>query len=147
MSEIDFLQEVSTDVIPADKNLRFVNWFVDTIVFYLLLILIVIILLLIAPQSMADTGGGATLFQYAIGFIIFIGYFGLVEGITKGKSLGKFLTRTRAVKVDGSAFTFSDAFKRGLSRAVPFEPFSAFGDRPWHDKWTDTVVIKEHKEY
>ena len=146
MSEIDFLQEISTDVIPADKNLRFVNWFVDTIVFYLLLILISILFLLIAPQPVG-TESSATLFQYAIGFIIFIGYFGLVEGITKGKSFGKFLTRTRAVKVDGSAFTYSDAFKRALSRAVPFEPFSAFGDRPWHDKWTDTVVIKEHKEY
>jgi hypothetical protein len=34
---------------------------------------------------------------------------------------------------------------RTLCRIVPFEPFSAFGGHPWHDKWTRTYVIDVKK--
>ncbi|HEY4334693.1 MAG TPA: RDD family protein, partial [Puia sp.] len=68
-----------------------------------------------------------------------------IEYLGQGKTLGKLITGTRAVNEDGSFITFKTALLRSLSRMVPFEPFSAFGDPsyPWHDRWTRTYVIDD----
>jgi uncharacterized RDD family membrane protein YckC len=68
-----------------------------------------------------------------------------MEGSAKGKTLGKLITGTRALKMDGGNLTWKVAFMRSLCRIVPFEAFSAFGGNPWHDRWTDTIVVKERK--
>ena len=146
MSDTDLLIDLEQNTIPAEKNLRFFNFLIDTIFFYVLVFLFTIILAVISPNTirgMANENSSYTIMSYVIGIFVFLVYFTLTEGFFKGKTLGKLITKTRAVKEDGSALTYSDAFKRALSRAVPFEAFSAFGDRPWHDKWTDTVVVKE----
>jgi uncharacterized RDD family membrane protein YckC len=82
-----------------------------------------------------------------ISLIFYALYMGLVEGVFKGKSLGKLITGTKAVNMDGSKISFATAFARGCSRAVPFCVFSAFGTPcyPWQDKWTNTLVIDEKK--
>ncbi len=71
----------------------------------------------------------------------------VIEAAFKGKSLGKLITGTRAVNEDGTNVTVKAAFFRGLSRAVPFNAFSALGNPtyPWHDKWTKTYVIDERE--
>ena len=63
----------------------------------------------------------------------------------KGRSIGKFITGTKAVNADGSDMRVETILLRSLSRVVPFEPFSAFGGHPWHDKWTRTHVIDVRK--
>ncbi|MEP6710923.1 MAG: RDD family protein [Ferruginibacter sp.] len=146
MSETDFLEGIDTIVVPADKNIRFVNWVVDIIAYYILSLFAGVLMGLLAPDFIRKIVYDKTdylLFSYGTALFVFLFYYIVIEGLTKGKSLGKLITKTRAVKEDGSAINWRDAFKRGLARAVPFEPFSAFGDRPWHDKWTDTVVIKQ----
>lgn len=67
------------------------------------------------------------------------------EYFMKGKSIGKFITGTRAVNQDGSQISVRTALMRSLIRMVPFEAFSALGTPsfPWHDKWTSTYVIDE----
>ncbi len=81
-----------------------------------------------------------------IGVIIvifnYLVYYTFCEKIFKGYTLGKLITGTRAIRDDGRELTFKDAFLRTLSRLVPFEAFSGFGDRPWHDSWTKTSVVK-----
>ncbi len=49
------------------------------------------------------------------------GVYTLLEGAAKGKTLGKLITGTRALKIDGSNLTWKDAFLRSLCRIVPFE--------------------------
>lgn len=146
MPETDFLDEINATPIPADKGLRFVNWIVDVIVFYIIFFAFVYILAVIAPdvaRVFVNEDAGSKLSLYAISFSAFFLFYFLLEGITKGRTFRKLITKTKAVKEDGSAITFSDSAKRSLSRMVPFEPFSAFGGSPWHDKWSDTVVIKK----
>lgn len=81
-----------------------------------------------------------------IGFIIvifnYLVYYSFCEKVFKGYTLGKAITGTRAIRDDGQELTFKDAFLRTLSRLVPFEVFSGFADRPWHDSWTKTSVVK-----
>ena len=77
--------------------------------------------------------------------VIYGTYMFIIEALMKGKSIGKLITGTRAVRQDGYALTLRDAQLRGLCRMVPFNPFSALGNPsyPWHDRWTRTYVIDE----
>lgn len=81
------------------------------------------------------------LLAYIIGIFNYLIYYTLCEKFFKGQTLGKLITKTRAIRNDGEELTFKDAFVRSLCRLVPFEPFSGFGD-PWHDTWTKTMVVK-----
>lgn len=76
-----------------------------------------------------------TLLLYA--FIMF-----LTEKFSKGRSLGKLITGTKVVKSDGSDLTTDDLLKRNFSRAVPFDQLSFLGSNGWHDKWSDTNVVR-----
>lgn len=129
----------------ATTGQRFVNYLIDGASFYLFIIVVGIVIVLITgnPTIIEDLENTVPLLDRLISLILFAIYMGLVEGLGNGKSLGKLITRTRAVNEDGSRISFSTAFLRGLCRAVPFEPLSAFGGHPWHDQWTKTRVAKD----
>ena len=79
---------------------------------------------------------------YMIVIVNYLIYYTFCEKVFNGVTLGKLITGTKAIRQDGLALTWKDAFMRSLSRLVPFEPFSALGNWPWHDRWTNTMVIK-----
>ena len=68
------------------------------------------------------------------------------EAFNKGKTIGKMITRTRAVNENGTFLSFRKALLRALCRLVPFEVLSALGADcyPWHDRWTKTYVIEDN---
>lgn len=150
-------EPLSTDVLSpedyyvrAEGGKRFANYFIDLIVFYALMFGIGVIWALLSPDtidSIAEDDTGFGLVQRLISLVLYGLYMSIVEAVFKGKSLGKLITGTRAVNLDGSPISVSTAFGRGFSRAVPFCVFSAFGSppNPWQDKWTDTMVIDEKK--
>lgn len=88
---------------------------------------------------------GMMLITYLIVFVLDLAYFTLCEKLCKGRTLGKLITGTRAVRTDGTSLTWRNAFIRSLSRMVPFEPFSALAGAPWHDTWTGTTVVKARR--
>ena len=122
---------------PVSTGKRFANYLIDIVIFYLLAILIVI---LFGP-TVYESGNISSI--YIVTYIVFLAYYTILEGATKGKTIGKMITGCRAVKEDGSDITWTDALLRSLSRIVPFEPFSALGGQPWHDRWTKTLVVKK----
>ncbi len=70
----------------------------------------------------------------------------LMEYFTKGRTIGKYITGTRAISTDGTEPTFYDYFIRNISRLVPFDAFSFLGGgNGWHDSWSDTRVINIKK--
>ena len=79
---------------------------------------------------------------YMIVIVNYLIYYTFCEKVFNGVTLGKLITGTKAIRQDGLALTWKDAFMRSLCRLVPFEPFSALGNWPWHDRWTNTMVIK-----
>lgn len=69
-----------------------------------------------------------------------------MEYFTKGRTIGKFITGTRAISTDGTEPTFKDYFVRNISRFVPFDALSFLGGgNGWHDSWSDTRVINIKK--
>lgn len=136
---------------PASRGQRFLNYLIDNIVMrytitYLTGYAVGYILGYLFPEFMRDvleSQNKATLLliAYPIAIFNYLIYYTLLETLFKGKTLGKFLTRTRAIRLDGSELTFKDAFLRSACRLIPFEPFTGFGI-PWHDSITNTWVVR-----
>jgi uncharacterized RDD family membrane protein YckC len=89
----------------ASAGKRLANYIIDFIVFYVLVAIFAVVLAISSPATFNSwTSGGdsfglvdriLTLFFYAM-------YMSIVEALLKGKSVGKFITRTRAVNLDGT---------------------------------------------
>lgn len=139
-TEPDLLSEFTVNLEMASHGKRFVNYLIDVIVYYA----IIFVVLFIFPSLRYTLLFVSVMGRYAILVGIFLGYYCAMETLTKGKTLGKMVTGTRAVDLEGNPITARAALLRSLCRLVPFEPFSAFG-RPWHDTWTQTMVIDEKK--
>lgn len=147
MENADLLA-MEANVVQASTGKRFANYLIDLVLFYILAIGIGVVLALTAPGSLDglnDESAGAGLMDRLITLLFYALYMGTIEAIFKGKSLGKLITKTRAVNEDGSTISAGTAFTRGFSRAVPFCAFSALGSPcyPWQDKWTKTYVVEE----
>jgi uncharacterized RDD family membrane protein YckC len=131
---------------------RFGNFIIDTICHYI--IIIIVSLIVILPMAMNNPEDGIntespmfTLISYLIAFGVIIGYYWFFEYVCKGRTIGKFITGTRAIMLGGDRLTSKAAFLRSVSRLVPFEPFSFLGSNSgWHDQWTDSYVVNE-REY
>ncbi|MEO7802364.1 MAG: RDD family protein [Ginsengibacter sp.] len=142
-NDSSLLTEFETTYVKASAGKRFANYIIDLIFFYIFLIGGLVFF----PGLFSLIGRGSTyelLFQLAA-LLFFVVLMFVQEALFNGKTIGKFITKTRALKDDGSKMSAGVALGRAFCRAVPFEPFSAFGSppNPWHDKWTKTMVIDE----
>ncbi|WP_284460898.1 RDD family protein [Chryseobacterium sp.] len=73
--------------------------------------------------------------------VIYFMYSFLIEYFTKGRSIGKYITGSKVICIDGTEPTFNDYLIRNISRIVPFDALSFLGENGWHDKWSETRVI------
>jgi uncharacterized RDD family membrane protein YckC len=155
MEQQDLLQDLEQEIYleRASTGARFANYLIDIIGYSILLwIIFVLVAILIVPTtikadenfSIQQNQDEIRFFVYIISYLSYLIYYTIFEGATKGRTLGKLITGTRAVNMDGTPITWKDAFIRSLIRLIPFEQFSALGNA-WHDKWSDTQVIKVRK--
>lgn len=140
----------------ASQGQRFLNFLIDGLFMRFVLsmatgYLFGYILAVVAPDFLLEVayeieGGPRTwrfwMLTFLLGYFNYLIYYTICEKAFKGYTLGKLITGTRAIREDGQELTFKDAILRTLSRIVPFEAFSGFGEKPWHDSWTKTIVIK-----
>jgi uncharacterized RDD family membrane protein YckC len=143
MEQVSLLSDIEFNPVLAGTGKRFLNYLVDIIIYYVLLFCFGVFLALSGRTDFVAEDNTATVYLFA--FVSYVGYFFLCELVFKGRTVGKLLTGTKAVNEDGSNPTAKTYLLRALSRIVPFEPFSAFSGRPWHDKWTNTYVIDVKK--
>jgi uncharacterized RDD family membrane protein YckC len=139
MEQTNLLHEFSEPTyVPASTGQRLANYLIDLIVFYAI---IFIFALVFGYSGMGSENIGTGTYYLSI-FAIFFGYYTLLEG-SKGRTLGKMITKTKVITETGEPMTYGKAFLRSLCRLVPFEFISVFMDtQMWHDKWTKTVVVK-----
>jgi len=141
---------ITTDML-ATRGQRFANFVVDAIVKFVIRLAFVFglalindgyyggsILSLLVPK----TGGLYLLVGYGLSIV----YYFLFEAITQ-RTIGKYITNTIVINIDGDKPDLGTIFKRTLCRIIPFEPFSFFRDdaRGWHDTITDTIVVDVRK--
>ena len=148
-----FTEEDIQDRQYASVGQRFLNYLIDALLMQYSLAfattwLLVKFLLMVSPETAYQLFGDGRdttdvlVASYLIAIVNYIFYYTLCEKMFRGYTLGKLITGTRAIKENGDELTLKDAFLRSFSRLVPLEAFSAFGGHPWHDRWTETMVIK-----
>ena len=81
--------------------------------------------------------------ELILGIIIISAYYIAFEGIS-GRTIGKFITRTKVVTETGEEPEFSHILKRTFCRFIPFESFSFLDSKRtgWHDRFSNTQVVE-----
>ena len=89
------LTELETNLVRASTGKRFANYIIDIISFYILAVIVGVFIALVSP-SYVDEISKINSFVDRIISMIFMGlYMGTIEAITKGRSLGKLITKTK----------------------------------------------------
>lgn len=138
-------REIDYDYCRASSSQRLANYVIDMIIFYLLMIVIGFMIGLVAPDLLFIFDND--LMSRLISLVFYGIMMSIIEGVSRGKSIGKLITKTKAVNLDGSEINFGKAFGRNIIRAIPFNALSGFGNpcNPWHDRLSDTMVIDQKK--
>ncbi len=111
-----------------DKGIRCTNFIADLIIIYFIWYFIYIF-----TQS---------IFIYYPGFhIITVCYYFILEA-TLGQTIGKMITKTKIIKVNGQKPSIYNLIIRSICRIVPFDTFSfLFGyERGFHDIMSSTKL-------
>lgn len=123
----------------ASKELRFVNYLVDSVIASILFNLLLLIIKVDVEALMLN------IWQfYAYILIANFLYFFLFETYT-GKTPAKYITKTKVVTLDGKKPDFSEIAIRSICRFIPFEAFSFLGIKEygWHDSISKTRVVED----
>jgi len=142
------LKDIENEVIDkmASQGKRFLNYLLDLIFMYILIfifaIIIGIVLAIVAPSTVSSIDDSNKLLEYLIASIAIMIYYTSFETVT-GRSIAKYITKTKVVTETGEKPTFKAIFIRSLCRFIPFEAFSfLFNDGTgWHDTISNTKVI------
>lgn len=125
----------------AGSGKRFANLIIDTIVYYAIIFLASMVfagLYSSTGEELVTSG-----FYLVVVYGLIILYPWAMESLT-GKTIGKFITRTKVVKEDGSKPTSVNILGRTLCRLIPFDAFSYLGGNPgWHDTIPKIFVIND----
>jgi uncharacterized RDD family membrane protein YckC len=143
----------SKPFVPESVGLgkRILNLLIDTVVYYVLAFTAAFVLFsflaVISPDvvdAMVSEDGSTPLWAYLFAVVIFVFYYTVMEA-GLGRTVGKLATGTCVVDAGGRKPSLEMAFKRSISRLVPFEAFSFLGAEPrgWHDRWTETYVVNK----
>lgn len=136
-------QKVDSNVVGS--GIRFVNFLIDFIVWVVLAFIISFIIGLFIPLT-TENQGILTLFVYILFFGSFIAYYAIME-IKFQKTVGKFVTKTKVVKMNGEKPTDGDIITRTFCRLIPFDRISfLFVKNGIHDFLSKTKVVKDTAE-
>lgn len=129
----------------ASGGQRFANYLIDLLALFAVNFVLSLAALFI--YEMTDSyffyfyNNGGLIWEFASGYLISSVYYFVWEYFSNGRSLGKLVTGTRAVSIDGEDASTSQIFYRTLCRLIPFNAFSFLGENGWHDTLSDTRVI------
>lgn len=130
----------NTDTNIVNSGIRFLNFLIDSIAFIILTILITLIAGLFV-QSTDQLSIQITSFILILG--TYMGYYALME-IKFQKTIGKFITKTKVVKMDGEKPEKGEIITRTFCRLIPFDKISfLFTKNGFHDSFSGTTVIKD----
>lgn len=129
----------------ASGGIRFANYLIDLVAYFLMSLLIGIFLGLIAILTNSDISwldNMGKLTEYFLGFVIMSSYYIFFEALF-GQTLGKMITKTKVVDENGDKPSFERIMTRTLCRFIPFEAFSFLSSNAvgWHDSLSKTRVV------
>jgi len=137
-------QEIDLSYCRASSGKRLANYVIDLTVFYIILFSVYICIGILFSGIL---DGINDLVDRLIAMVCYGFIMCLIEAVSRGKSIGKLITGTKAVNLDGSEINFAKAFTRNMIRVIPFNAISGLSSpcNPWHDRLSDTMVVDEKK--
>src|SRR5690554_731973 len=132
-------EKVDANVVGS--GIRFVNFLIDFIIWLILAMIVIFIIgLVVQPTDESFI----SLLGYILIFGTFIAYYAIME-IKFQKTVGKFVTKTKVVKMDGTKPKTSDIITRTFCRLIPFDRISfLFVRNGIHDFLSKTKVVKDN---
>ncbi len=127
---------------------RFLNLLIDYMAILHLSILVGVLLgmvfVILEKQDLVSVFENTYVSIVVSGIVIFLYYF-LCELFLKGKTLGKFATKTCVRNTSGEELSANDIFVRTALRLIPLEPVSIFlgKNKAWHDDFSSTIVVDD----
>jgi uncharacterized RDD family membrane protein YckC len=126
------------EIEPVSRWLRFGTFFIDYIAFFALSFGVGLV------TGLAFGEAGVRVLQsipdILLGLILMFSYYAFFEGIW-ARTPGKLVCGTIVVTQEGTKPSFGCIALRTVCRFIPFEPFSFFGERGWHDGISKTYVV------
>ena len=128
------------DIGKARAWARALHYIIDTIVVIALLSLLLIFSYEYLPIENQIV---RVILDLGLIHLSFVGYYIFMEH-TYQKTLGKFLTKTKVVTIDGQRTELSDIVRRTYCRLIPFDNFSFLIMKDgFHDSMSKTMVVKD----
>lgn len=134
---LDFKKEEV--IIPASLVKRFINYLIDVI--FIVAVSLGGIYFLFGIETLDNLEeNNFTLFVYLIFFL----YYMIME-YSFGKTIGKFITRTKVISTDSERLSLGQCAGRAISRFIPFDGISCFfgGNTCWHDTIPKTMAVDD----
>lgn len=136
-------EQKALDTLHVSPLTRFLHFIIDTIAFLLLALICGFLLDLIFKTADQNI---IRLTIYPIFLASYLGYFIFMEYKFQ-KTIGKFLTKTKVVKINGDKPDLSDIVARAFCRLIPFDRVSfIFVRNGFHDYLSKTTVIKDEQK-
>jgi serine/threonine protein kinase len=142
--------EASQSLTPASMSKRFFNYILDGtfyLVLWIILFIILFIFLEIIGINTSDLNDDQASFISSVSFLMTHFLYYLTEMIW-GKSIAKFITKTKVVTQEGKKPGVLQIIGRTLARLVPFDAFSflfASNSIGWHDSLSGTRVVDDQR--
>lgn len=124
------------------QGVRFGYYLIDLVFIYLFVFILGFIL---AVFNINTSIFENDLYSRVFGMLLVVSYYFILEA-SIGTSLGKLICGYTVIDKYAEKPGTAAILGRSFSRIVPFEAFSCFSDRGWHDKWSNTYVVKKSEK-
>ena len=130
----------------ASMGKRFLTCLIDLIFYYIIVFIFGFLFAVITSVFFTETyfkfANNEKILMNLIAYSLLFFYYLFSEYLT-GKTLGKLITGTKVVDIEGNKPSFKMALIRTLCRFIPFDGLSfLFGQgRGWHDTIANSYVI------
>ena len=118
---------------------RFGHYLIDVVCIYAVAIILGFVVAVLNPDFILSMNG---LEERVYGMLIVALYY-FVSEVTTQRTIGKLVTSSLVVDEYGNKPSATTILGRSFARIVPFEAFSCFSERGWHDTWSQTYVVSK----
>lgn len=127
----------------AEKGTRLANYFIDLVIFYIFYFILLTVLYIISPAFNSWISNINPITDRLMSVMFYVFYIFLMESLMKGRSIGKLITGTKVIMIDGTTPSLGDYFIRNIIRGIVLiDQLSFLGETGFHDSWSNTRVIK-----
>ncbi len=139
--KIEKKHNVKRDPVLVTQGVRFGYYLIDVVFIYITAFVLGIVFALFGLENILDDDISSRIF----GMLLIVAYYFILEA-SIGTSIGKLICGYTVINQYAEKPSISAILGRSFSRIVPFEAFSCFAERGWHDKWSNTYVVKNSEK-